>query len=45
MDAEFWARYVILKETQGVPRSESLAKIEAKFGAEFRSEVETKLAA
>lgn len=45
MDVDFWAKYVILEESQGVSRTESLAKIEAKFGADFRGEVETKLTA
>ena len=40
----FWARYVILKEQQGVPRETTLAQIEAKYGQEFRAQVEAELA-
>jgi hypothetical protein len=40
----FWARYVILKEQQGVDRETTLAQIEAKYGTEFRQQVEAELA-
>lgn len=40
----FWARYVLLKEQQGVPRETTLSQIEAKFDAEFRQQIEAELA-
>ena len=40
----FWARYVLLKEQQGVDRSITLAQIEAKYGTQFRQQVEAELA-
>ncbi|MBB6731883.1 hypothetical protein [Cohnella zeiphila] len=39
----FWAQYVVAKEEQGVSRADSLAKIEAKYGAEFRASIEAEL--
>jgi len=40
---QFWVRYVLLKEQQGVDRTVTLAQIEAKFGMEFRQQVEAEL--
>jgi len=40
---QFWVRYVLLKEQQGVDRAVTLAQIEAKYGEEFRQQVEEKL--
>lgn len=39
----FWARYVILKEKQGVSREVTLQQIETKFGVEKRQEIENEL--
>lgn len=39
----FWAQYVMAKETQGVSRNESLSRIEAKYGKDFRNQVEAEL--
>lgn len=39
----FWARYVLLKEGQGVLRETTLAQIEESFGQATRQEVETEL--
>ena len=40
---DFWVRYVLLKEQQGVDRNVTLAQIGAKYGAQFRQQVEEKL--
>lgn len=40
---EFFVNYVLIKESQGVLREISLTRIEAKFGLEFRQQVETLL--
>lgn len=40
----FWASYVLLKEADGVNRVISLGKIEAKYGADLRQQIETELA-
>jgi len=40
---QFWVRYVLLKEQQGIDRTVTLAQIEAKYGEEFRQQVEEKL--
>ncbi len=39
----FWARYVLLKEQQGVPREDTLDMIEVKYGIEKRKEIEKEL--
>lgn len=39
----FWARYVLLKEAQGIAREETLAALEAKYGTAKRQEVEAEL--
>lgn len=39
----FWARYVLLKERQGIARIETLDRIEAIKGFEFREEIETEI--
>jgi hypothetical protein len=41
---DFWVRYVLLKEQQGVPRETTLGLIEQKFGTEFRQQIEAELA-
>ena len=40
---DFWTRYVLLKEQQGVERTVALMQIEAKYGAQLRQQVEEKL--
>lgn len=39
----FWAEYVLAKEAQGFDRIFILSKIEAKYGAEKRREIEEEL--
>jgi hypothetical protein len=39
----FWARYVLLKEQQGIPRTDTFQQIENKFGLEFRQQIEMEL--
>ena len=40
---DFWVRYVLLKEQQGVDRAVTLAQIEAKYGEQLRQQVEAQL--
>ena len=40
---DFWVRYVLLKEQQGVDRNVTLAQIEEKYGEQFRQQVEAQL--
>jgi len=40
---QFWARYVLLKEQQGIDRAVTLAQIEAKYGEQLRQQVEAQL--
>jgi hypothetical protein len=39
----FWAKYVLLKEKQGVLRETTLTAIATKFGANKRTEIEAEL--
>lgn len=40
---DFWVRYVLLKEQQGVDRAVTLAQIEEKYEEQIRRQIEEKL--